>query len=236
MKWLTLSLAFLLLLSTPLSAGISTKNAATEFEQGDAIVLTVDLEDVPEGAQLKGDVIPEVNTTAKRYEIVKFGPNVFGLWGTGGDYEVEMLVLWGVPHPDVPLAWSDFGLVKYKAELVIVSDGSDPPPPPPPAGPYKIWFALEAGTRDNLPEGQRQLVTSLVYRQRLEALKHDYQETLFDTVLANPPDRLIGVSQAIRESGLPLPVVVLEPIAGGSLDVLALPADYESLARKLEGE
>ena len=212
--------------------GLATDKA--EYSPGDIAVLTVELEGLPEGAVLKGAAKPRITTDAVNHTLlVGPGTQIYHLAGTGGTYTVTLLAMWGLPHPEVEGAWLDFGLVDYET-VVTFTGGVDPPappdPPPVPGGKKKVWFSLKAADKDNLP-----LYThSLVFRQKLEELGHDYQETVTASIINSPPARLSKVAQAVREAGIPYPVVVLEPINGGSFVVAPLPATADEMLEVLK--
>ena len=216
------------LLCSVAAAGITTSTGEDTFEVGDAIVLNVELDGVPEGAVIKGDAVLKISTDASKYTLKKFG-NEYGCWGTPGTYHASILAMWGVQTPGAK-TWDDFGLFSYEATFTVTGDGPDPPDPPEPGGLKKIWFATTAAGKDNLPT----YANSLTFRQKLEALGHDYQETLFQKVIESPPSRLSKIAQAVREAGIPYPVVVLEPINGGPIRVLSLPSSEGEMLEVLK--
>jgi len=107
----------------------------------------------------------------------------------------------------------------------------DPPDPPTPGGPYKVWMLEKRGHLDNLPAAQAKLLTSLKYREQLEALGHEFQEVVTDNLLDDPPERLKAIAQLAQ--GEPLPGLVIESVSGGDLMWFALPANYDALVELL---
>jgi len=224
-----------LLFASPCWAGITQSDDDKTYQLGDKIVLKVELENVPEGAIVKGDVIPKVITNAENNSIHSFPGYQIGVWGTPGEYTVSVTAMWGVKHPTVEDAWSDFGLVYYETEFTVEGEVPDPPDPPDPnpGGPYKVWFLENPEQRDNLPRPQANLLTSLEYRGRLENLGHQFQRVVSNNLLSNPPLALQEVAKCA--TGKSLPGLVITTLAGGDeYQWFPLPDSFEALAKLLE--
>lgn len=239
MKWPRLLFTFLLLLLiAPCYAQevvLTSKASVQDFKLGEAISFKLGTDSLPEGAVLRGDVMVDLDTNAKAYEVRQFPQYNFGLWGTQGMYHFRVMAMWGVKHPDVEGAWLDFGLTVINEKVHVEGgDAPNPPLPPTPHGPYKVWFLEEISQRDNLPTGQRQLMTSLVLRERLEALGHKFQQIVTKSIINSPPDSLLSVAQAAREAQVGYPAVALESLDGGDVKVIAMPDNYEALAKLLD--
>jgi hypothetical protein len=197
---------------------------------GDQLIATVNAS-VPPGATFEGgwSIQCDAGCTAS-YAALK-AENSIGIWAKNkGSYRIEYRGYWVLLGPKITVKDVDgndqtfqpflgSGLVNESANFTITGGSPPGPIPPPPSGKQTVWFAMKAEQRDNVPA----YANSLAFRQKLEAAGHDYQETLFEKVINSPPARLSKVAQAVREANLPYPVVVLEPIAGGTIRVLSLP-------------
>jgi hypothetical protein len=198
-----------------------------EVQLGEPIVCTVKLEGVPEGAEWKQAVVPDITGDCR----VEPGPapNVFHLWGLPGEYTVEVFGMWGVRDSEKPTSWSDFGFVKDKRQFRIVGKVVPPDPPlpptPDPSGPYQIMYFVTADQRDNLPKEQRALFTSLVERQWLRDQGHVLLEVLDPTRIdpGSVPGHYRAWFQAVQ--GKTLPAVGIAPKEGGDVVIHPLPSD-----------
>ena len=235
MKWRFASSVALLLVWSTLALGQVTlkyQGLKDKYEQDEPIIFKIEAgQGIPDGAMVRGGV------TGSDLTAIQVSPNRYHVWAKSGKRTIEVSLVWVLTR-DVTVGEETFPVLvdfgQYEeTQTFTVGGGDDPPPPPPNDGPFKIWF-VETGDRTNLPAGQRNLLASLVYRQRLEALGHDYQETLFPHIIDSPPDRLSNVARAVREASVSLPAVVLEDIQGGAIKVIAMPADYETLAKELD--
>ena len=87
-----------------------------------------------------------------------------------------------------------------------------------PSGPYEVVIAHDSDLMDNLPQGQRDIVSSLVVREKIEAAGHSLQ--ILDSEQL-PTDWGVLANQA--------PCVGRRPLSGGTITVDPLPAEPASL-------
>ena len=111
-----------------------------EVPLGEPIVCTVKLEGVPDGAEWKQAVVPDI--TGDCHVEPGPAPNVFHIWGLPGEYTVEVFGMWGLRDPEKPTSWIDFGFVKDRRKFKIT--GSVTPDPQPVVNPYKPAPAYQA--------------------------------------------------------------------------------------------
>jgi hypothetical protein len=193
-----------------------------EAELGQPIVCTVNLQGVPEGAELKGAVQPDVPGAEW---LPGAAPNEFHIWAKPGKYDIEVMGMWGIRDPEKPTSWLDFGFFRYKAKFVV-KGGDDPVPPQPeplPGGPYQVMLFYSESQIDNLPQPQRDMLTSLVFRDWLSSQGHVLQE-VGDPANFNAgrvPERWKPWLKAVE--GDPLPRIALASKDGGPIKDYALP-------------
>lgn len=92
--------------------------------------------------------------------------------------------------------------------------GPDPPDPPPPGGKYRIVLFYSENQLDNLPQGQRDILTSLVFREWVRSQGHVLLEVL------DPANFTAGSVSAKWKpwvdavAGKALPIIALAPKDG----------------------
>jgi len=123
------------------------------------------------------------------------------------------------------------GRIKERATCTIGGEpdpGPDPPDPPSPGGPYQIMLFYRADQLDNLPEPQRQLLTSRKVRDRLAEDGHVLLEALEEGSLGGsvPPRYKTWVDAVV---GDPLPRIAIAPKEGGKVKDFDLPANVDLL-------
>lgn len=216
----------LLLLATPVLAEI---NVPAEIQSPpNPIVATVDAE-IPDGAQSKGKW--EITGDAEA-QLIEDGDHQVYAWAQPGTYTISYTGMW------VDFEAKAFDFIDEEASLTVTAkDSPDPPPPPPPPPPGAKQMVLfyQAQRLDNLPQEQRQLLTSLVVHKRLAELGHVVRAVLTsESIRDNPPADYERFVQAV--AGEPLPQIAIAPKDGGTVEGHPLPADYESLVKLLGGE
>ncbi|MBN1855308.1 MAG: hypothetical protein JW829_21435, partial [Pirellulales bacterium] len=158
-------------------------NVPAESKEYVPIPVTVKT-DIPDGARLRGPgwVIPE-NLNA--YEC---SPALIIVCGPPGEYVIGYRIQW--LHIE-PVTFTDgngkeitiqsyLGDGEYDTEAKFKILGPNQPnPPQPPVDPtWRIMLFYDGGQLDNLPAGQRSILTSLAIRQKLIARGHNLLEVL----------------------------------------------------------
>lgn len=163
----------------------------------------------------------------------------------------------------VVVDWN-YGQNQFVGHVVVVEgDSPDPPLPPNPPNPpdppdppapnptakWQVMFFLESTDVDDLPAGQIELISSLAFRQSLEAAGHRFmgrydRDSVMETrstcngttcrpYLAVKSD-LAPWWGAVK--GDPLPRLAIAPIDGGDIRDFPMPADEAALYKLLEAQ
>lgn len=238
MKRLLLILG-LCLLACPIWAGDFFKTVKTEYEQGEAIVLELDMTAVPTGAIIQPGFRFKVKTDAARFETKEPGVAMFHFWGAPGSYVVTAIGVWGVPVPGEEGKWLSFGLIyeemEFKVKGAVAPNPPDPPDPDPPqpAGKFRVVLFYSRLQKENLPQGQLDILNSLTFREWLESQGHDL------IAIIDPAAFVEGVPAEWKSwvdavSGDPLPRVALAARDTRSyVTDYDLPADVEAFKKLL---
>ena len=242
MKWPRtkgLTIALCLLICSALQAQITVQRDAETGKTVATVATTV-----PEGATFDGGwKLSRVDTKpCKASKEALAEPNTIGIWAKEpGTYQVEYSGFWlllktvtfkdGDGNEVQIQSYLGHGFIDESATFEVEGENG-PDPPPDGKGPYRVFF-IEEGDRTGLPQGQRLLLSSLEYRERMEALGHDYGETLFPHIVSQPPERLRTI--ALAASGKEMPVVVVQSLKNpGYIRSFPLPDNYEALAKELD--
>jgi hypothetical protein len=240
-------LAAALWLLAPLLYGQITVTP-TDSEVGQKIVATVQ-SNIPDGATFSGgwSFACDSGACLVEYEPLK-DDNTIGIWARkSGDYKIKFSGFWialeevtftdGSGKEITITAYKGHGFISEEAEFKVTGGAApeppDPPEPPQPGGPFKIVMFYDASQLDNLPAGQRSLLTSLKLRQQLKEQGHDLLEILESSAVND------GVSVKYKAfidtvKGDPLPRIAFCPIEGGFVLDFPLPTSYEDLLRLLK--
>lgn len=210
-----------------------------EYGPGEAIPLVVDLSKLPEGAVFKGDVVFDVDTDAKKHELHEFSRTEYGLWGTEGTYDIEFIAVWGVPVPDEPGKWSDFGLIKLSHELSIVGVGPNPDPPDPPdpgptpTGKFEVVMFYEKSQILSMDREKNAVLTSNKVRESINKMGHTFIQVFEDDVFTEgiDPDYTWASNVAV---GKTMPVIVVRSKDTGEVFWKPLPNSPMELMLLLE--
>lgn len=131
----------------------------------------------------------------------------------------------------------DFGLYSFTKDFVV-GEGDDPvpppPPPPPPGGPYQVVLFYSPDQLDNLTADQREILNSMVYREKLKAVGHNLLGVLADNAAPSPQSKFRAFYNAV--AGDPMPRVALASKDGGKVVDFPLPATVEALDALLATE
>lgn len=93
-----------------------------------------------------------------------------------------------------------------------------------PTGPLKVVVFVESNDIDNLPQGQRDIVSSRVVREKVEGAGHEMQVLDRDSLVDNPAN-----AEWKTAIGSPVsPVVARRPKDGGTIKVDPLPDTPEA--------
>lgn len=220
-----------LLIATPCWAQI---NVPAETEPHAPIAATL-ANPIPEGAQVQGGW---TLATAKFLPV----PDGIHVWAPPGVHEISYRGVWiktvpvTLPDGTVVQVLQGFGFLDETATFKVTGGGPDPgpdpPDPPTPGGKYQLVFWYTEQQLDNLPQGQRDILTSLVFRDWLRSQGHVLVEVLdpanFGAVV---PDKWKPWVNSILNQ--PLPRISLSPVEGGQVTSYQLPADMEACKKLL---
>jgi len=233
-------LRYLGILSALLIPAICTAAIIIPAESDEHTIIEATLEaQIPEGAEIKGGwIIPEgidhrEVTPTKLYLTGPSGERILGFsgyWILLGP-EITVKDTSGVDHTFRP--YLDSGASNEKAPFKIKGDSNPPNPPlPPPGGKYQIMFFVQEDNLDSLPQGQRELLTSLALRDRIKEGGHTLHPIIDDDQIKEGVPSMYApwIQQVI---GKPLPQMALAPLEGGPIQSFPLPEDIEALLDQL---
>lgn len=191
---------------------------------------------IPTGAYLADGGWEVVGASATVVaDVREYGPEI--VWtGTPGAYQVlfDGVLLQDVTVPGMDgqpvIIKSYLGRVKARAACVIKgTPGPDPPDPPVPGGKYKLVLWHAENQLDNLPQGQRDILRSLVFRDWLRSQGHVLLEELDPTNFTTGSVPAQWQPWLISISGKTLPAVSLQPVGDGPIVGYPLPANTEAM-------
>jgi len=219
----------------------------TEVEQYRLVPATLNLQ-MPEGLYLSdGGWEVESDAPAKVADVKQTGAELI-FTGPPGVYTIlyDGVLLQDITFTDGSGATITINSYKgrVKARAVCKIKGTTPPNPPDPPQPtdqkWQMVIVHQAGERlANLPQGQRDLITSLLVRRELASMGHAVLAVRDDNVLSAgdvEPSSIQPFVNAIKKSGVELPAIALAPKSGGDVVVKKLSTDWKSLVEMLEGK
>lgn len=189
---------------------------------------------IPEGAQVQGGWL---TPTA---EHVQVSTKTIHIWAKPGSHIISFRGVWMKTREltiegQTVQVLEGFGFIDRQAAFQVQGkepDPPNPPDPPVPGGPYQIMMFYDADQLDNLPAGQRELLTSLSLRQSLVSAGHVVLEILDESsISSNTPSKYKAFFDSVR--GDQLPRIALAPKAGGKVDDYPLPESVEKLMQLL---
>jgi len=212
-----------------------TKDA---FQVGEAIVIKVVPTGVPETALLRGSL--QVSNANTLQPIPT--ESVFYCWAASGTHTIAAKGIWVVTDTGkLGGSLQDFGMYEYSKTFTVGPDvpvppfPPVPPVPPVPGGPYQILLLYDQDQLDNLPSNQRDLLTSLVHRQKLTAAGHRVQLVLAaQTIDPTVPSKFKAFFDAVKDD--PLPRIAIAKLDGGKVADFPLPANIADLEKLLATE
>ena len=199
-----------------------------QYDEHEPIVATVTITNVPDGAKLRGSFAVSDGS------YLAAGENVYHVWAPPGTHVATAQGVW-VLTKDVTVEGQtfpvllDFGQFSYAREFTV---GEVPvpvppiPPVPPIHGPWQIVMFYDQDQLDNLPAEQRALLTSLAYRQKLEAAGH-LVLGVFAIQSVHINSKFAAYLDAVK--GDPMPRVALASLQGGQVVDAPLPASFADL-------
>jgi len=219
-----------------------------ETEVGKEIVATVAAE-IPEGAEFKGgwEVTSKADCTTTFQELKL--ANSIGIWiNKAGEHLVTFKGYWLLLGPTItvkdvngdeqtftPYLGSD--KVDESESFKTTGGGVDPEPnpnpTPTPGQKHQVVMFHRAGEQlSMLPQGQRDLLTSLVLHKKLEGLGYEVIRILDDNAIKDgvPSKFVPWVSAVVND---PLPRWAMAPVEGGPIVDFPLPDDWDALMEKL---
>lgn len=205
---------------------------------------------IPDGAQRMGPgwVLPEgVNSyeVNKQLIVIAARPGTYKIGYKIVWIHVEPIALFDASGKEVTvlqfLACGDYDTT---ATLKIVGDEPEPEPEPEPdptpAGPWDVMFFYDATRLDNLPQGQRTIISGRSTREAMEAGGHVLLEVLDKGVFSSGslPERYRPWVEAARQ--YTVPTVAVAPkgkvdLKASDIKVYALPTTPADLIKYLNG-
>lgn len=207
-----------------------------QYEANEPIVATVSITEVPEGAKLRGGI--QIDGAS----YIPAGDNVYHVWAAPGKYRIVAQGVW-VLTQDVDVGGTkvpvliDFGQYTYAKSFQVGEgkpDPPNPPDPPTPGGPYQVVLFYSPDQLDNLTADQREILNSLVYREKLKAAGHSLLGVLPDNAAPSPQSKFRAFYNAV--SGDPMPRLAVASEAGGKVVDMPLPATFAELEALLATE
>jgi hypothetical protein len=183
---------------------------------------------IPEGAQVQGGwVLP-----TGKFLVVANGIHV---WAPPGTNQIAYRGVWikttpiTLPDGTVVQVLQGFGFLDESAVFKVTGGGPNPPLPPTPGGPWQVMLFYQADQLDNYPEAQRQLLTSRVVREQLNAAGHVFRKVVEAAALdqAATDGEFAAWFSAVR--GKPLPRLAIAPKDGGRVREFPLPTTLGEL-------
>ena len=235
--WLVLCAAALAQITVP---------AVTDSHMPIVAVVTAP-EQMPEGATFDG------GWKLEGAHYLPDGKNRIHIWAKPGEYKLEFSGLW-LHLKDVTFtdgAGQEITITSYLGHGFIdeqshfkVAGGTDPDPEPDPtpgpSGPQQLVFFVQAEELDKLPQGQREILTSLVVRKDLEDQGHLWLIQIDDDqIKSGVPDKWKSWIESARNADgslKDLPRVSIAPKGGGPIADYPLPNDYTGLLELLNSK
>lgn len=230
MRWIVVILA-----SLACATATAQIDVPSEVEPYRLVVATL-VTPIPEGAYLADGGWEVIGATATQVPDSRKDGATLVWTGTPGEYSIvyDGVLLQDVTFTDGagnPVTIRSYvGRIKERASCTIGGkpDPPNPPDPPTPAGPWQIMLFYRADQLDNLPEPQRQILTSRKLRERLAADGHVLLEVLEESSLGGsvPSSYKLWIDSVV---GKPLPAIAIAPKAGGKVKAFELPANADLL-------
>jgi len=212
-----------------------------QYDANEPIVATVTITDVPDGAKLRGSFAVSDGS------YLPAGENVYHIWAAPGKHTLKAAGIWVLTEPVVIgdktiQALVDFGQFSYERTFTVGPEVPVPPPfppvppvPPVPGGPYQILLLYDQDQLDNLPSNQRDLLTSLVYRQKLTTAGHRVLGVFAaQTINLGSASKFKAFFDAVKDD--PLPRIAITKLGGGKVADFPLPANMADLEKLLATE
>ena len=237
-----------LLVLTSSAAWAQTIVCPTEIEVGKLARCSL-VTTIPEGARIADggwEVICENVKQTADVELLD-GRMIFtglpGIYTVVFDGAIVKDVTFNIEGSPITIT-SYLGKIKGRSICTIKGGQPDPGPnPPDPLPPsdqkYQVVVIHQAGEQlDNLPQSQRDLITSLQVRQEIASMGHVIHGFRDDNVFsADAGDKLRPFISAAKASGLALPVIVLSPRDKQEVPkAYALPLNWTGLQDLLNGK
>ena len=181
------------------------------------------------------------------------------IWADPGEHQLTYKVMWvwfedftftdGSGKSITIKQYMGHGYVEEKADFKILGEVTPPPQPDPvpptpnptpppnpdptpsPVSKYQVLFLLESNDLDNLPIGQVEILSGLVFRKQLAEKGHRLLgsfdvDSIKDSVQFKP--------YATLAKGEKLPLVMLAPVDGGEIKSYPLPSNTGEMFKLLE--
>ena len=227
MRWIVILLA-----SLATATATAQIDVPSEVEPYRLVVATL-ATPIPEGAYLADGGWEIIGATATQVADARKDAATLVWTGTPGQYTIvyDGVLLQDVTFTDGagnPVTIRSYvGRIKERASCTI--GGEQPgPDPPDPAGPWQIMLFYRADQLDDLPEPQRQILTSRKLRERLVKGGHVLLEVLEESSLGGsvPSSYKAWIDSVV---GKPLPAIAIAPKDGGKVRSFELPANADLL-------
>ena len=223
-------LVFLLCFAGPRQPAIEIDGPQTlaVAEYGDYAVRGLSLE---QAKAAYVDVWPEAGTTVRPVVTWSGEPLLLFRARTPGQYRLLVAVPVSADRLIVAKKVIQVGTPQPEPQPEPKPEPKPPQPEPQPQQKWQIAVVLETGQLDNLPEGQRSLLASLLVRKEIAARGHHFAGIFDKDSERSAGAQHKGWFDAAR--GQQLPVLLLAPLSGGTVRAYPLPADVNAFWKLL---
>lgn len=236
MKWYRVLFAAYLLAPSTALCGITVP---AKVQVGEQLVAAVDAV-VPPGAtsDVTWSIECESGCTAT-WATLEDGKSI-GVWSTGGKLKIRYKGFWLLLEPvtfvdgngkEITIqSYRGHGSIDEVAVVEVIGGSPGPPPgpnPPVPGQKYEVMIFHESADLDNLPNSQRNLLSSLHVRENLIQRGHVFLGVLDIDSATDRSDSWGPWMSMARKSKVPM--VLIRPVGGGEITAHELPIDYDGL-------
>ena len=205
-------------------ASLADIQCQESYQDHEPIVAVVTMTGVPEGARLRGSF----DISDAKYVVA--GDNVYHVWAAPGTHLMTAAGIW-VLTKDVTIDGQtmpvlvDFGQYSY-TKTITVGEVVPPVPPPPIPPPGKRWGTI-------IEESKSRTAPQASLWQKVRAAFQNEQFLILDQDQMSNAPTWSKIAQAVRDSGLPLPVLVVCSEDGSVLRVVATPGSVDAIKGEL---
>lgn len=222
------------------SVALAQLDVKSSYTLGEPIIVKMVVPEKPAEAVLRKDKFKIPGATA-----VKVDDTTWHVWAVPGKYTIEAMGEWRLYQTIISKDDKEYKVIAdeddYEFTASFEVTGGDgpvppppPPPPPPPGGPYQVVLFYSPDQLDNLTADQREILNSMVYREKLKAAGHSLLGVLADNAAPSPQSKFRAFYDAV--SGDPMPRVAVSSKDGSKVVDFPLPATAKELDAMLATE